>query len=242
MLESMCGRYTNTLGPDEIGKHFGVTVNHDTRAKRFNIPPTEQVLAIVAPDGRPETRMLRWGLLPRSRRPPPRHPLINARVEKVRETWPFRDLIPQASTRALQIADGYFEWQKPEKRGEPRQPFYFQVDHGQPFAFASLWTETRVEGETAQSCTLLTCDPADNRIASAIHNRMPVILADTDAQQAWLDPRLDAQEALSLCGPLPADRLSSRPVNPTVNNVRASDGPELLAAPPNEPGGQLALG
>jgi putative SOS response-associated peptidase YedK len=61
---------------------------------------------------------------------------------------------------------------------------------------------------------------------------MPVILADDDAQRAWLDSSLDADEALALCGALPSERLSAHPANPAVNNVRtAVDGPELLVAP-----------
>lgn len=30
---------------------------------RFNIAPTEEVLAIVAPDGHPREEMMRWGLV-----------------------------------------------------------------------------------------------------------------------------------------------------------------------------------
>jgi putative SOS response-associated peptidase YedK len=61
---------------------------------------------------------------------------------------------------------------------------------------------------------------------------MPVILADRDAQLAWLDERLDAEEALELCGALPESRLSAVPANPAVNKVDdALEGPELLRAP-----------
>ena len=82
------------------------------------------------------------------------------------------------------------------------------------------------------SVSLLTCDASSNRTAAAIHARMPVILADEDAQQAWLDPSLGAEEALSLCGPLAEDRLSARPANPAVNKPGdAPEGPELLVAP-----------
>jgi putative SOS response-associated peptidase YedK len=69
-------------------------------------------------------------------------------------------------------------------------------------------------------------------VASAIHDRMPVMLADRDVQQAWLDHSLGAEEALALCGPLPASRLSASPANPAVNKVDgAPEGPELLRLP-----------
>jgi putative SOS response-associated peptidase YedK len=230
----MCGRYTNTSGPEELNDRFRVPIRSDAGTHRYNIAPTEAVLAIVAPKGEQEARLLRWGLVP-----PWANDLsgaakmINARMETVASKPAFRGLIPKASRRALQIADGYYEWLKAEKRGEPRQPFHFRVDDGGPFAFAAIWTPANVGGEWVQSVALLTCDSAPNRVAAAIHDRMPVILADREAQQAWLDPALGAQEALALCGALPAERLSARPANPAVNRagVPELEGPELLRAP-----------
>jgi putative SOS response-associated peptidase YedK len=230
----VCGRYANTAGPEELNDRFKVPIAGDAGTRRYNIAPTEEVLAIVAPRGEPEARMLRWGLVPHwasdlkggAR-------MINARIETVRSKPAYRELIPKGSRRALQLADGYFEWLKPEKRSEPRQPFFFQVDRGIPFAFAALWTPAKIDGEWIASVSLLTCDAAANRVASAIHDRMPVILADRDAQQAWLDPRLGADDALALCGALPAARLSARPANPKVNKAGdlGAEGPELLVAP-----------
>ena len=160
--------------------------------------------------------------------------MINARVETVATKPAFRNLIAKSSRRALQIADGYYEWLKPEHRSAPRQPFFFQVDGGITFAFAALWTPAKIDGEWIHSVTLLTCDSAPNRVASAIHNRMPVILADRDAQQAWLDPALGTQDVLELCGALPAERLSAQAANPAVNRANhAPEGPELLRMPPS---------
>src|ERR1019366_6428958 len=95
----------------------------------------------------------------------------------------------------------------------------------------SLWTSARIDGELVHSVTMLTCDSSRNRTVAAIHDRMPVILADEDARRAWLDPALGAQEALELCGALPAARMSARPANPRVNSVAAAEGPDLLVAP-----------
>lgn len=234
----MCGRYTNTSGPEELNDRFRVPISSVAGTRRFNIAPTEEVLAIVAPEGEPEARLLRWGLIP--------HwagdlkgaaKMINARMETVATRPAYRDLIPKGSRRALQVADGYFEWLKPEKRsdrsqtGRP-QPFYFQLDDGGPFAFAALWTPAKIEGRWIESVTLLTCDSAPNRLVAPIHTRMPVILADRDSQLAWLDPALGAEEALALCGALPTERLSARAANPAVNKVVGTvEGPELLFAP-----------
>jgi putative SOS response-associated peptidase YedK len=230
----VCGRYTNTAGPEELNDRFKVPIASDAGTRRFNIAPTEEVLAIVAPKGEPEARMLRWGLIPHwARDLKGGAKMINARIETVVSKPAYRDLIPKGSRRALQLADGYFEWLKPEKRSEPRQPFFFQVDGGIPFAFAALWTPAKIEGEWVHSVTLLTCDSASNRIAAPIHDRMPVILADRDAQRAWLDGALGAEEALAVCAPLPTGRLSARAANPAVNRAGELDaeGPELLYAP-----------
>jgi putative SOS response-associated peptidase YedK len=230
----MCGRYTNTSGPEELNDRFHVPIASTEGTGRYNVAPTEQVLAVIS-DGSPPTRraeLMRWGLVPSWSTEIKGPLMINARMESVMDKPAYRRLIPRGDRRALQLADGYYEWLKPERRDQPRQPFYFQVDGGIPFAFAALWTPAKVEGEWLHSITLLTCDSAPNRVAAAIHDRMPVILGDEDAQNAWLDPSLGAEEALALCGPLPAERLRAHPANPAVNNVHtAPEGPELLVAP-----------
>jgi putative SOS response-associated peptidase YedK len=228
----MCGRYTNTTGPEELDDRFHVPIAGSEGTGRYNIAPTEQVLAIVAPKGEPEAELMRWGLVPSWATTIEGPLMINARIETITSKPSYRRLIGRGQRRALQLADGYYEWLKPERRGEPRQPFHFRVDGGVPFAFAAVWTPAKVEGEWLHSIALLTCDSAPNRVAAAIHNRMPVILADADAQRAWLDPALGADEALALCGALPESRLSAYPANPAVNNVHtAVEGPDLLVAP-----------
>lgn len=227
----MCGRYTNTVGPEELNEHFGVPMLGASGSRRFNIAPTEEVLAVVAPERAPEARMLRWGLLPHwAKSLSVGSRMINARTETVASSSAYRPLISAGSRRALQLADGYYEWLKAERRGEPNQPFLFRVDDCAPFAFAALWTTARIEGQHVESIALLTCDSSANRVAAAVHDRMPVILADRDVQMAWLDHRLDAQDVLAICGPLPEERLSAHPANPAVNRAGV-EGPELLIAP-----------
>jgi putative SOS response-associated peptidase YedK len=229
----VCGRYTNTAGVEELNDRFNVPITGEAGTRRYNVAPTEEVLAIVAPKGEPQARLLRWGLVPTwAKDLKGSAKMINARTETVTTTPAYRRLIPRGQRRALQIADGYFEWLKPERRGEPRQPFLFRVDGGIPFAFAALWAPAKIGGTWISSVSLLTCDAAPNRIAAALHDRMPVILADRDVQRAWLDPRLGAEEALQLCGPLAEARLSATPANPALNKPgEALEGPQLLRPP-----------
>ena len=229
----MCGRYTNTAGVEELSERFKVPMVGDAGTGRFNVAPTDEVLAVVAPRGEPEARLLRWGLIAWwAKDLKGAQKMINARAETVASKPAYRSLIGESSRRALQIADGYFEWLKPEKRSEPRQPFFFQVDDGIPFAFASLWTSARIDGERIESVTLLTCDSFANPVASAIHGRMPVILSDPELQRAWLDPALGSEEVLALCHALPANRLTARPANPAVNKAGV-EGPELVEPQPS---------
>ncbi len=228
----MCGRYTNTAGPEELNERFGIAMLGRHGTHRYNIAPTEQVLAIVSPEGEPEARMLRWGLIPSwAKDMKVGYRMINARMESAATSPAYRGLIAHSTHRALQLADGYFEWLAAERRGQPRQPFLFTVDGGTPFAFASLWTCAVIAGRHVQSVTMLTCEAAPNPVAAAIHDRMPVILADAEARAAWLDPSLDARDALSLCGPLPAARLTAAPANPLLNRAGGPEGPELLHPP-----------
>ena len=228
----MCGRYTNTTGPEELNDRFRVPIPTAEGTRRYNIAPTEEVLTIVSPKGEAEARLLRWGLVPSWATDLKGPLMINARVETVASKPAYRRLLPRAQRRALQLADGYYEWLKPERRGELRQPFHFTVDGGVPFAFASLWTPAKVAGEWIASVTLITCDSAPNPVAAGIHDRMPVILADREAQLAWLDPSVGAEEALALCGALPAERMSAKAANPEVNGViDVTEGPGLLTAP-----------
>ncbi len=129
MLARMCGRYTNTAGPEELNDRFRVPIPGPEGTRRYNVAPTEQVLAIVADGSAPSSRARRRcaGASCRPGRSEIKGPLmINARIETVTEKPAYRRLVPRGQRRALQLADGWYEWLKPENRSEPRQPFHFQ--------------------------------------------------------------------------------------------------------------------
>ena len=75
--------------------------------------------------------------------------------------------------------------------------------------------------------TVLTC--AANPTLATIHDRMPVILSDRDADD-WMNPREKAPLALKrLLIAAPEALLLVQPVSPLVNSVK-NEGPELLAS------------
>jgi putative SOS response-associated peptidase YedK len=70
-------------------------------------------------------------------------------------------------------------------------------------------------------------------VVAPVHNRMPAILPGPEAEAAWLDPDLSAEEAVAMCGPLDPRRMEGAPANPALNKVGKgmAEGPELLVAP-----------
>jgi putative SOS response-associated peptidase YedK len=226
----MCGRYTNTAEPGALEKRFGVVIPFSEGSRRYNIAPTETILAVVrGPQGERVARAMRWGLIPPwAADAKIARKMINARSESADRNGAYRGLLASADRRALLLADGFYEWLAPEDRRQPRVPFRFTLADGAPFAFAGLWTPGRLDGEPIESATILTT--AANAAVAPVHDRMPVILAGPEAEQAWLSPEVDATAAKALCVPLPAERMVAAPANPLVNKPGGEEGPELLVA------------
>jgi putative SOS response-associated peptidase YedK len=242
----MCGRYTLTstdtqglaqrfgaMMPDPDAESFGVDVGS---FGRYNVAPTESVaVVVVGKTGEREAHRVRWGLVPgyaKALKTGP--PMFNARAETIASKRPFKDLLAKPRGRCLILADGFYEWLRPEDKKGARVPFRFTVDDGAPFAFAGLWGWSKPEGEWLASATIITTEP--NPLVSRLHDRMPVILPGPDEEAAWLAPDLTPDDAVELCGPLDAARMTSAPANPRVNRSGLPDeGPDLLAAPAPSP-------
>jgi putative SOS response-associated peptidase YedK len=222
----VCGRFTNTQRKSDelqqkLAAKLGVDqLEHDRGYERFNVAPTQEVLAVV--DDLQERRMelLRWGLVPRwAKDPKVGYRMINARAETLDERPAYRGLVRQSRHRCLIVADGYYEWQKPEDPRQPRRPLHFSLADGEPFCIAGLWTRwSAPDGGIVPSCTIVTCEA--NELARPVHHRMPVILAGSAAWEAWLDPAVDGDSAHELLVPLTAERMTVRPASPLTNSGR----------------------
>ena len=233
-LVPMCGRYTNTLSRGDLEEHFRTNIPLEIGTRRYNVAPTEEILTLVrGEDGEPAARVVRWGLLPWwSKDRKGAASMINARVETVETSRRFAISSPTPQGRALVVADGWYEWLRAEDPRQPRRPMRFSVDDGGPFAFAGLWTSAKIDGERIETATIITCSAVGNPVAAAVHDRMPVVLADPDAQRAWLSADVDGAAAVSLCGAAAGARLAVAPANPRVNSSGLDDeGPDLLVAP-----------
>jgi putative SOS response-associated peptidase YedK len=244
----MCGRFTvTTKDTKSIADRFQVELekalggNAESAVGRFNVAPTQEVLTVrsspseeEAKRGEREARLMRWGLVPRwAKDLKVGYRMINAKTERLLESRAYGPLVGKFRHRCLIVADGFYEWMKPEDPKQPREPWRFTVDGGEPFALAGICTRKEWDGEEAQeegwlyTCTILTTQP--NELVAAVHDRMPVVLPGPDAEAAWLDPALSAEDAVSMCVPLDAGRMQSAPANPKLNKVGVGiEGPELL--------------
>jgi len=76
-----------------------------------------------------------------------------------------------------------------------------------------------------RSCAVVTV-PA-NELVAPVHDRMPAVLAEPEAWEAWLDPALDARAVAPLLAPLSAGVLRVAPANPVLNHPD-HEGPDCL--------------
>jgi putative SOS response-associated peptidase YedK len=215
---------------------------------RFNVAPTQEILVVrSSPDpeeaaaGEREARLMRWGLVPVwAKDLKVGYRMINAKAENLTSSKAYAPLVGKFRHRCLILADGFYEWMRAEDPKQPRQPWRFTVDGGEPFAFAGLctrkeWAEESDRGVDPDgylySATIVTTTPND--VVKPVHNRMPAILPSAEAESAWLDPALSAEDAISMLGPLDARRMEGAPANPALNKVGKgmAEGPELLVAP-----------
>jgi putative SOS response-associated peptidase YedK len=225
----MCGRFTLKSRLDVIADVFGVKVP-PTLPERFNIAPSQQVLAIRKQPGSHQRELVAftWGLVPFwADDPEIGIRTINARSETAAAKPAFRESFK--SRRCLILADGFYEWQA---RDVKKQPYYIRLKSGQPFGVGGLWDHWEKQGESLETCTILTCDA--NEPMRAIHDRMPVVIPP-ESFQIWLDSDIHDHGMLSrLLRPFQPDEMTAYPVSTLVNNVR-NDSPKLVdPLPPPE--------
>jgi putative SOS response-associated peptidase YedK len=110
------------------------------------------------------------------------------------------------------------------RTGKTKQPFCFEVNEGELFAFAGLWDRWKEpSGNWIKTCSILITTP--NALTQAVHDRMPVIL-DPDGYELWLDPGMkDVSAASDMLKPYDARLMRCYPVSTRISHV-ANDDPE----------------
>ena len=219
----MCGRFTLSTPTNALADLFDVAETFQL-PPRYNVAPTNPVAVVRRPDedAERELALLQWGFIPSwAKEPSVGSRMINARGETAATSPAFRAAFRRR--RCLVLSDGFYEWQKLERR---KQPFYFRMQDGAPFAFAGLWEHWEgADGSVVQSCTLITGEP--NELVRPVHDRMPVILP-REHYDLWLDPTVQRVDLLQpLLRPYDADQMVAYPVGRFVNNP-ANDDPDCI--------------
>jgi putative SOS response-associated peptidase YedK len=224
----MCGRFT--LHSKDRIKLKGLAPLDLPFEARYNIAPSQQVLAIADFGKGIEGQMLTWGLIPSWSTDG--KGFINARAETLEEKPSFSESFRWR--RCLIPSDGFYEW---KRTGREKRPFYIHSNDDTPFTFAGLWDTWRTRDQVLTSCTIVTT-PA-NEIVAELHNRMPAILGP-EAQEMWLDRKANRVNLLRLLTPYPAIKTNLHPVSSSVNSPDI-DAPNLIAHVAVEAGQTLSL-
>jgi putative SOS response-associated peptidase YedK len=221
----MCGRITLRITADELQSAFGFAAPPDYRP-RYNIAPSQGILALASGSDGTELRTFRWGLVPSwADDPGIGSRMINARGETVAEKPAFRSAFGRR--RCLVLVDGFYEWQR---SGAVKRPHLLHLRSGGPFTLAGLWEVWSRGGRTIESCTIITT--AANPLVAPVHDRMPVILGPAERDR-WMAPTASREELKDLLRAYPEGEMALYEVS-TVVNSPANDTPacaEPLAEP-----------
>lgn len=234
----MCGRYSLSTPVDELAEQFHVdeVTLDQLPAPSWNIAPTREVVTIATSRDGGTRRLgtMRWGLVPSwAKGPSVGNRMINARAETLATSNAYKRAF--ATRRCLIPADGYYEWMAdPDDKKAPKRPFYYQGADDRPLALGGLWEVWHdAEDRRLVTCTIITTTP--NRLASKVHDRMPLVLAPI-AWDLWLAPEpLSDNDAARLLVPAKDGAIGAREVGTGVSDVR-NDGPELVATVVPRPG------
>lgn len=218
----MCGRFT-LKNPSRLKFDRFNRFNSLSLAPRYNIAPTQDVVAILQHRDEREAAMMQWGLIPSWSKDA--KGFINARSETLTNKPSFRESFERR--RCLIPADGFYEWQR---SGKIAQPYYFQLRDETPFAFAGIWDEWARGKETVRSCAIITTSA--NELLTPIHDRMPVILGP-ESHAAWLNEEFNPVLLGDMLRALPATEMTSHAVSYDVNHANVDAEHLVLPVEPN---------
>lgn len=204
----MCGRNSLFIPQSELEDRFDAEVVTDGGYEpRFNIAPGEG-LEVITNEASAEIDQFQWGLAPEWL-DDPSDGWINARSETADEKPAFRAAWDRRP--CLVLSSGFYEWKEQERGGNIPYRVYRESDPA--FAMAGLWEEREDNGESLRTVTILTTD--SNELVDQIHNRMPVILRQSE-EEDWLTG--GPEERKELCRPYPDADLDTYQISRRVNN------------------------
>jgi putative SOS response-associated peptidase YedK len=193
----MCGRYvvTNAVQKTREIVKSAIAVND---ANNFNASPQQKLPVIKSYTNGKTIESLQRGLTHSWDKEKKIKPLINARLETLKEKTSFKNLI---NNRCLVVADGYYEWKR-EKIG--KQPYYFTRFDNKTVYFAGIYKNYQFIIITMQ---------ADSSVID-IHYRQPVIINEKDLNNYFNLKK----EGTSFLKSYKTPELKFHPVSKDVNN------------------------
>ena len=220
----MCGRFGLFTDLAELIELLGFEPGmlSESYVPRWNIAPTDPVVAIRRDGSRRIGTLMRWGLIPRWAKVDNafKRPMFNARSETVMDRPMFREAF--ANRRCLVPADGFYEWKR--QGGRTGTPMWVHDAERRVITFAGISSVWSGPDGLIESCAILTTDA--NSSMSPIHDRMPVMLTEEWAE-IWLDYTADKSVLEEAMRPREWDAMSVKEAHPDVGSSR-NDGPELL--------------
>ena len=193
----MCGRYvvTNAVHKTKEIVKSAIAVD-DT--DNFNASPRQKLPVIKSYTNGKTIESLQWGLTYSWDKEKKIKPIINARLETLKEKISFKNLI---NNKCLVVADGYYEWKR-EKIG--KQPYYFTRFDNKTIYFAGIYKNHQF--------IIITTQADSNAID--IHRRQPVIINEKDLNNYFNLKK----EGTSFLESYKTPEVKFHPVNKDVNN------------------------
>ena len=211
----MCGRFSQAKDLEELYDEFPFIdepFDDIVLTPRFNIAPSQLSPVIINEEGKNRLKMFKWGLVPSwSKDTKIGYKMINARAETISEKPSYKK--PFKSRRCLVIADGFYEWKRPDKK--TKIPYRFVMKDRSFISFAGLWDVWKKEAEPLYTFTIITT--SENDLMRPVHDRMPVILPK-DNRQIWLNPESNEAELKELLVPYDSVKMEMYRVSDVVNS------------------------
>jgi len=225
----MCGRYVSVSSTTILVDRFTIDeVRITEKEPVYNVAPTLEMPLVAVSRGRRVLDQVRWGLVPSwAKDLSIGSKQINARAESITTKPAYKRAF--VKRRAIVPADGFYEWEK-RAGSKQKQPWFIRRRDGEPLAFAGLWEiwhDPKIGDDAPRLRTFTIITTEANDLLEPIHERMPVVLPESEWDR-WLDPEFQDVDALQqLLVPAPADQLEMWPVSTLVNKAD-NDGPELI--------------
>ena len=198
----MCGRYDLSETSANLGSRFRVAAGSLVYEANADVRPTTSNPVIVERDGARSIELMRWGLVPSwAKEPKAITHCFNARSETAHEKPMFRGAF--RSKRCLVPASAFFEWVAVPGMAKKVKHRISRSD-AEHLVLAGLWEYWRRGSDEIKSFTILTTTP--NEVMSPIHDRMPVILAESEWDD-WLAPATSVDALRAMCMPCPSEWL-----------------------------------